>query len=230
MLPLENLVRLMMARDFTGGASNSYLSTPAPVVGNTNFTVTCWMKYQSNNPGSQRRLIKLGTTNGLGLGWQTNNSNLQIIAEGVAWLGAQIPTATGVWILVGLSRAASGNVNFWKDGAIVSSASPSTSGPTGIFSCCGSNQGGFSPDAIVGDIACWNTELITEEHNILLKGVSPKMVRPGNLQVYWPLWGDSVEIDLSGKSRQSATTMGGNPPKADGTPGSSCPYFLAGVG
>ena len=86
------------------------------------------------------------------------------------------------------------NVDIYKNGAAdgsTASADPFSDAPT---PCALAGNGGTAnfDDGTIAEVALWNTALSASEFGSLGKGVSPLLIRPGSLVIYWPLIRDVV--------------------------------------
>jgi len=83
-------------------------------------------------------------------------------------------------------------------------------------------------DGKLAHVAMWNIALVDDEAQALNRGVSPLLIRPNNLVMYFPLWGGhSPEIDIiSGKTG----TINGSIPVGNNNPPTAPLFLFSGAG
>jgi hypothetical protein len=105
--------------------------------------------------------------------------------------------------------------------------------PTGIDRISVGRAGDSTPsDPMQGrlaEIAVWDAALTDGEVALLARGVSPWRIRPGNLKLYYPLYGSaSPEPNLAVGGTTYQLTVTGTPVQADHAPVASPFAFVAG--
>lgn len=95
--------------------------------------------------------------------------------------------------------------------------------PTGVDRVAiGAARDSTPSDPFLGrlaEVAVWNAELTDGEHALLARGISPLRIRPGNLILYYPLFGTmSPEPNLAVGGATYNLTITGTPDQADHAP------------
>lgn len=161
-----------------------------------------WMLYVDNNGGG-RILFLIGDSGGL------DSVSYNTVYSGAWHHFAGVKNGTGA-----------GALKLYYDGVAAASASSSKSIQNTAYSCViGNRSTNDQPfDGKIGEVAIWSVALSDAELAALAKGVSPRLIRPGSLNGYWPLWGVAYpEPDLSGNvnnASQTGTVGAANHPPA----------------
>lgn len=208
-----------MSRDFPAAAGNLFsLADPAPVdITGTALTIHCWIrpdtltvnrtpisKYDANAQSDHQYALSVLSTGKVQalIGDATSDEFVNGVTN----------VATGVWSAIGMRKDGTGAgslaafLNGINDGNMTSAKSIQNTASTFRI---GELGGANNPvDGLLAEVGIWNVALTDAEMMALAKGVSPRLIRPGNLKGYWPLWGTgSPERDQSGQG--SHLTMSG---------------------
>jgi hypothetical protein len=199
-----------MARSFTR-TNNDYLHISSAVLTSTPITMACW--YKVTDITNFHCLMSL--TNYVG----GASGHFHMLAARGDVAGDKLEATS----YSGASSAALSDIaytaNVWQHGCAVfasatdrrvyldggnkgtnaTSRNPTSLGFTSIAMLRRDGYLQGPVDGLIAEAGMWNVALTDDEVAILAKGVSPQLVRPGNLVAYWPLIGRySPEIDLVG--------------------------------
>jgi hypothetical protein len=200
-----------MARQFVR-ASSQYVNTAMSGLSATSLTVAIWV-YPDSLPAAAWAccaggngyfgIVTIGTAVRAQCDNTTSSASIAESATGVM--------STGSWQhLCAVFTNNAPTVRIYHNGTLVASASP---GDLPSFDTA-NHSAGRSPigtanywDGKLAEHALWRTMLTTDEIAALARGVPPTVIRPINLELYWPLWGvASPEPDLSGHSLNGTVT------------------------
>lgn len=188
-----------MGRNFVAASTQYLRASVTPPVTDVPLTFACWFKRSSavnttlmcfNDSAlvNKRFLITIRNTNVVRIGHHDNTTSATADTTATASLNVW-HHACGVF-------AADNNRTAYLDGG------NSVNGTTNVTGSMSSlNQinvgilgGSTSSNYMQGEIAevcVWNVALNAQEVAALGKGTNPKLIRPENLQLYYPLYGDA---------------------------------------
>lgn len=220
-----------MAR--TIGTGTNYMNLAVFNTAIANVTIALWVKLISTGGGASRVLIGNGNNTGggtgFGLGFQSaGSSTIQMLIQGLAWLGSGTALTTGTWTHLTMGKAA-GNWFLYKDGVAIENVAGTPNTPAGNMWLGGANDGTTGcPDASLAEAGLWTVLLTDPEIVALAKGTSPNNIRRSSLVAYWPLWGAGApEADLSSGVHNMAIT--GTVPAANHSPSGEYTFVEAPV-
>lgn len=203
-----------MSRLFDGTDDNLAFTASAPVSGPP-LTVACWLRPTSNANGTAVGLSRNDNGNGYwALG--ADGSSVPFFEQGgntggaasTATAGAALPTTS--WShLTGVCAAANSRTCYRNGVAgttlttsLTTTCNQWTIGDLRLLATDLSFRNGH-----IAEVGVWNVALTTGEINALAKGVSPRLIRPGNLVGYVPLRGTaSPEPDYTAGQRHLTVT------------------------
>jgi hypothetical protein len=200
-----------MARQFVR-ASSQYVNVAVDTGNTIDLTTSIWV-YPDSLPAvawaccagglGYYGIVTVGTAVRAQCDNTTSSASIAESATGVM--------STGSWQhLCAVFTPNAPTVRIYHNGTLVASASP---GDLPAF-VTANHSAGRSPigtanywDGKLAEHAVWHNVLTADEIAALARGVSPNMIRPINLELYWPLWGvASPEPDLSGHSLNGTVT------------------------
>jgi hypothetical protein len=201
-----------MARDFNGTTQYLENTGTAPV---STYPATIAVRMNPDTIVSVDPLFTL--TNAAGTAYFQLHLDTGFLVA-IAASGATTPTAvsgnsvgTGAWsTAVGVFNSSTDRTCY-LDGDTASAGTSSTAvSPTSLEDIYVANFGGVGFDGKMADVALWDTALTADEVVAYDRGMSPLLIKPGNLVAYWPLIGRfSPEIDVMGGLN---LTLVGTPP------------------
>ena len=195
-----------MARTFAS-ASSQYLSSSATATVHP-FTLSAWARPTDATPAAAKAILSIGNS-GANTNWAylvlLTGGNLQFAVRGVTD-GTKNSTGTlsnNTWAhccgiatsIISRTVALNGAVETADTSAVTDLAGVNAS-RIGRATSSAFNQ---YWDGDLAECAVWDVALADAEVAILATGISPLLVRPGNLISYWPVIGRfSPEIDVVG--------------------------------
>lgn len=199
-----------MSRDFPGSAGNRLDGSDVAAIDITGpqITISLWAVFDTPLTGAKWLVGKDGgSASTLQYQvWVNNNAAVMYLGTGPS-AGQVASTQTfsaGVWNhilgrLVGIGSFEMGiflnslTGNFGTLGANIAHEN--------AILCFGDRAAGTSipHNGLLAEIGLWDVGLNDAERLCLANKVCPRLVRPGNLRGYWPLWGSGLpERDYSG--------------------------------
>jgi hypothetical protein len=185
----------------TGNGSTGFARTTSSIAALSlaNLTVHCWYR-NTAAPGTaaiQRPFGVVSATNAyyFAFSWDhtTPGRTQAIVADEAGGTSrvAQLtsPLLADTWYAIGGSYDGT-NIKAWLSGSAEATTACAALGtiedpsPSIVSSKGGTND---FDDGTIAEFAVWNAALSADEMAILAKKVSPLLVRPGSLVVYWPL-------------------------------------------
>lgn len=216
-----------MSRDFSGADANHLGVTDgnAPALSFTGLPITISAWIRPDNVGAQKGIVtKWGTTGGQ-RSWALEVNATGAAAFGTAdgtnnsfAVGATALSTAGVWQHV-CGRQTADDVYIYLDGVQDGINVTQRTIPNTVSSIFVGRYGaaGFPFDGLIAEVAIWSATLLPEEIAALSMGMNPRLIRPQNLRVYWPLLGTgSPEPDYSG--RDGHIPLAGSVPAGVGHP------------
>jgi len=209
-----------MARSFTT-TSSQYLSYGASVLGASGtppYTIALWFKPTSGTAG--RSLVAMADTAVTNVYTALSYDDLANTflaatrgSGGLNYATKAVP-AEAVWVHgCGVFASTSSRIAYVNGVAGTENTVTTTMSGldnTTIGALVRTSVAGYM-DGSMAEVAVWSAALSGAEVAALADGVSPLMVRPGELLSYWPLMGrTSPEIDLIGGAHM---TLNGSPPQ-----------------
>ena len=187
-----------MAREFDRPSGDVAVNGSA-VVSGTPLTMACWFKTTDNVNGMA--LVSVATDG-------SDDNRFTMIASGfvagdpiraiakttsVAAIDSSAGYSTGVWqhaaAVFASPTSRSAYVNGGNKGTSTTSRAPSGMNQTALARS--STVTPMRYDGDLGEVAIWNVALTDAEIAALGRGVNPRLIRPGALAFYAPLWGTS---------------------------------------
>lgn len=207
-----------MARTFSTGNSLSVAS----VVADVPLTISAWI--YPTTLGVGQCAVGVGRT-----GTQNHSHILRIPTVDTIRAQTQQTTAvfaeasgtlsTNVWAHACVVFASSTDRRAYLNGSSSEGTNTTAATPVSMTTTAiGVHTSGVNPfNGRIGEVGIWNVALTAPEIDALARGVSPRLIRPGNLKGYWPVWGAaSPEPDLSGSGFNMSLT--GTPAQVDHPP------------
>ncbi len=215
-----------MAREFVNASSKS-LSVDAAAVTVNPFTLACW--FRANDIAVDYGLMQVTDKDaayyysGLMLeGTFAGDPVVAIVqsyAAGSATRAARTTTgySANVWHHAAAVFVSKAERHAYIDGGSKGSNTTDGNACTNHDRTCIGAFRDSTPsiwmDGAIAEAAIWNVALTDAEVAALARGINPRYMRPGSLQLYLPIWGnDSPEYDLSVNRRPF--TLNNNPLKA----------------
>lgn len=213
-----------MSRLFQGSVTSDALTTGANIGGPTSLTYFCWYRQTKSDP------VNTGGSLMGNWGAASNNYNTYLytgnphtinvaqLDSGLTGRGGTVnqaaPPRRDGWECAGYSWLAS-SMKIFGNGVIVPQANPGASIANKTSNILiGARQdnlvffnGWIAQAAIWLSASATDAFLTNEEMQALMRGVSPRLIRPGRLWGYWPMVGDSLK-DLSGNQRHLTVSSG----------------------
>lgn len=205
-----------MSRDFNNSYTNS-LSKATSLISNVDCrpcSLHLWLEADSN--GATHALFNNNSNNSPRFYFSIRSGDVQSIYSGGFTNSNTFTLSTTDWSAHGFSwDDADNSYVFYHNGAANGSGTK-TIGGIGITGCyigtLDGSTGFYDVDGRIAEFGFWNAILTAAEFAALGNGVSPRLIRPGNLVSYVPIFGnDSPEVDLVDATRW---TVNGSPSKA----------------
>lgn len=195
-------VELGPARQFNG--TTDYLMASAAAATDEPFTLATWFKVISMvNNGYALSLCVPGASQRSGLIVATSNKHLQGIAQNggsYTLLDIAVDVNDGEWHHGVFVCASDSDRRLYLDGGNKVTSTTSVSIPSATRTLIGAVYQGasivFRFPGIVCESAIWNIALSDSEvAQIATRGTKPSDVQAGSLVGYWPVKGDSPEVN-----------------------------------
>lgn len=195
-----------MARDFTGSPNDLSAADSAAWSPSGVFSVSAWCWHDANTEGAIVAKWQSSTDRSFVLRVPTTRVlTLNILNVGGGGSSASKSGFTeNAWHQVGFWMDASNNINVILDGvAGTSGTSGSALRDSTVSVRIGSSASDTTKrywDGAICEVGAWSAQLSVDEWGALAKGVAARMIRPGSIVSYVPLWGVGAgEPDLSGQ-------------------------------
>lgn len=199
-----------MARTNTGSTSN-YFANTLPVITSLPCSISCWYKCASTTTSQWfASTCNSGVTAYMTFGFDGANSYgngagrvlidpCGVVNDKCAWSPVAI-TDTTTWHHCATVVTSNVLRIVYLDGVAGVSEATTSTAPSWTFTNIGSFNNTSAPlNGSLCDVAFWSSVLSAQDISLLNSGVSPLLVRRGQLKAYYPLQGvNSPEVDLTG--------------------------------
>lgn len=208
-----------MSRAFNGADAN-YLSISNPIgaidITGLNFTIAAWVK-AITIPANGRIAGKDSQTGVTPRGWNLHtyqgNWRFEILDASGGGYNLVSPASTGAWVHLCCVHNSGYRCSMYVNGVEAAGSNQARQMADTAFDFTIGRNPSLASSAFngnIGEVAIWKASLSAAEASHLSKGISPYMVRLGNLAGYWSLWGFGpsavgTEYDLSGGTEHLST-------------------------
>lgn len=217
----------------TSSTANFLKADAVPMVATQDFTIMCWVFYETTSEIGRLYMIGRDGTNGYGAGIGTNNDSsagneVLHVYDGVAWIDVNVGAGTG-WHHIALVDDATSQT-IYLDGVNIGTAIPNAVAATqnttvGVAFDVAAGQA-LSGENRVSCIKIWTSKLTQAQIQIEMQSQFP-VFNFSTLAMFWPLEKSGGALSASNgiDFTQKFTTIGaatGAPGWADNPPIARC--------
>ncbi len=211
-----------MSRFFDSSGTDEFLEKDSAIVTAPPFSISAWIRPNSftssaafvqlaNKSTSDDRFRMYISSSSQKYTFAVDDNGSQAFAE------VNVVLSTGVWVHAAAVEVADNDHRAYLNGTLKTATLQKN--PAGVDRTSIGRAGDSSPtnffDGDIAHVAIWNVALSSDEIDSLVVGVSPLKIRRDSLVAYYPVGGQSPELDVVGGND---LTVNGTPLQSDEPP------------